>query len=160
VKKNLLIGIGFDLHPLRARRKLILGGVEIPYHKGLLGHSDGDVLCHAICDALLSALGESDIGSLFPNSDPQYKNISSLILLREVMGRLRKYKRRVMNLSAVIICQEPKLSLYFQTIKERLSAVLLIPKEKIGLSAKTTENLFFIGKKAAIASLAVVLVGE
>ncbi|MCS7258744.1 MAG: 2-C-methyl-D-erythritol 2,4-cyclodiphosphate synthase [candidate division WOR-3 bacterium] len=158
MRKNFFVGIGFDIHRLTLGRKLILGGIEIPFDKGLLGHSDGDVLCHAICDALLSSAGLSDIGSFFPDTDPKYKDISSVVILKEILARIKKKKLKIINLSAVLICETPKLNPYFKQIKTQLAKILKISENNIGLSAKTTEQMLFSFKKQAIACFAVVLV--
>ncbi|MEO0071816.1 MAG: 2-C-methyl-D-erythritol 2,4-cyclodiphosphate synthase [candidate division WOR-3 bacterium] len=157
MKEKLLTGIGFDVHRLIKGRKLILGGMEIPYHKGLLGHSDGDVLSHAISDAILTAAGLNDIGVLFPDTNPEYKNISSIIILNQVLKLITKKHLKLVNISAVLICEAPKLNPYFPEIKKNLARVLGLTPEKIGLSAKTTETLIFNPRKEAIAALAISL---
>jgi len=154
---SIKIGIGYDIHKLAAGRKLMIGGVEVPYAKGLQGHSDADVLLHAICDALLGAAGEGDIGEHFPDGDPQYKDIGSGELVRDVYTLIRNKGYAVNNIDTVIIAQEPHLGPYKKQIRENIAAMLNIDKEMVGIKAKTNEGLGDIGKKGAIASYAVVL---
>lgn len=151
------VGFGYDIHRLEAGRKLFLGGVEIPHTKGLVGHSDGDVLLHAVIDALLGALGEGDIGQLFPDTDPRYKDIRSTELLREVMNLLKKRKGKILNVDSVIVAEKPKLAPHTERMKETLSLILEIEKSRIGIKAKTNERLGSIGGGKAIACWAVVL---
>ena len=148
------VGIGYDVHRLVEGKKLILGGVEVPFEKGLLGHSDGDVLLHAICDALLGASGKGDIGQHFPDTDPEYKNISSLILLEKVKGLIKEYK--INNIDSVIVTQEPKLASYLSKMKENIAKVLKINKDKINIKATTTEKLGPMGRGEGIAAYAMV----
>ena len=150
------IGIGYDLHKLVKGRRLILGGVEIPYSQGLLAHSDGDVLVHSIIDALLGALGEGDIGQHFPDTDEQYKDIKSLILLGKVKEMLKKKGAEIGNIDATVLAERPKIAPYVKEMKENISRTLKIEKEKINIKAKTNEGLGFIGKGEGIAALAVV----
>ena len=150
------VGIGYDIHKLVKGRKLILGGIEIKFSKGLSGHSDGDVLTHAIIDAILGALGKGDIGKHFPDTDSRYKNISSLVLLKETMKLLTKSKYRINNLDTAIIAEKPKIASYSGKIEERLASVLKIKKEFINIKAKTNEGLGEIGKGKAIACFAIV----
>ncbi|PIX76823.1 MAG: 2-C-methyl-D-erythritol 2,4-cyclodiphosphate synthase [bacterium (Candidatus Ratteibacteria) CG_4_10_14_3_um_filter_41_18] len=150
------VGIGYDIHKLVKGRKLILGGIEIKFSKGLSGHSDGDVLTHAIIDAILGALGKGDIGKHFPDTDSRYKNISSLVLLKETMKLLTKSKYRINNLDTVIIAEKPKIASYSGKIEERLASVLKVKKEFINIKAKTNEGLGEIGKGKAIACFAIV----
>ena len=150
------IGIGYDLHKLVKGRRLILGGVEIPYPQGLLAHSDGDVLVHSIIDALLGALGEGDIGQHFPDTDEQYKDIKSLILLGKVKEMLKKKGAEIGNIDATVLAERPKIAPYVEEMKENISRTLKIKKEKINIKAKTNEGLGFIGKGEGIAALAVV----
>ncbi|MFZ2938680.1 MAG: 2-C-methyl-D-erythritol 2,4-cyclodiphosphate synthase, partial [Candidatus Omnitrophota bacterium] len=149
------LGIGYDIHRLVEGRKLIIGGVEIPYQKGLLGHSDADVLLHAICDALLGAASERDIGELFPDSDPKYNNISSMELFKIVVDLIRKSNFRVNNIDAVIILEEPKISPFKKRIQENIAGVLKIREDSVNLKAKTNEGLGEIGAKEAISCYAV-----
>lgn len=151
------VGIGFDSHPLRKNRKLILGGVEIPYPKGLYGHSDADVLCHSIGDAILGAIGLNDIGCYFPNTDPKLKGISSLKILAEIMQKVTKYGYKIINVDSVIICQEPKLNPYFDKMKKNLAKILNVKVSAIGLKAKTTEGLEFATKHQVIISYSMAL---
>ncbi len=148
------VGIGYDVHKLVEGRKLILGGVEVPFEKGLLGHSDGDVLLHAICDALLGAVGKGDIGQHFPDADPEYKDISSLILLEKVKGLIKEY--RINNIDSIVIAQEPKLTPYLEKMKENIAKVLKIDKDKINIKATTTEKLGPMGRGEGIAAYAMV----
>lgn len=150
------IGIGYDVHPLIEGRKLILGGVEVLFNKGLLGHSDADVLLHAICDASLGAAGEGDIGCHFPDSDPQYKNISSLTLLQKVSEIIAKKQMLVNNIDATIVAEEPRLSPYINTMREKIAASLGIKEEAVNIKATTTEGLGFIGRGEGMAAYAVV----
>ena len=153
------VGMGYDVHRLVTGRKLILGGVEIPYEKGLLGHSDADVLIHAIMDALLGAAALDDIGSHFPDTDPQYKGISSLILLREVRDKLAAAGFETINVDAVVQAEAPKLASFIGRMNEKIASVLSIPVERVNVKATTTEKLGFVGRKEGIASEAVVMVG-
>ena len=151
------IGHGYDVHRLGENRRLIIGGIEIPNNNiGLIGHSDADVLIHAIIDALLGAAGLDDIGTHFPDSDAQYKNISSVILL-EKTAELIKKDYEISNIDCTIILQEPKLSPYKEAIREKLSAVLKIAKSDVNIKAKTEEGLGFTGTKEGIAAHAVCL---
>ncbi|MCM8800624.1 MAG: 2-C-methyl-D-erythritol 2,4-cyclodiphosphate synthase [Candidatus Omnitrophica bacterium] len=153
---NYRIGMGYDIHRLVEGRRLFIGGVEIPYLKGLLGHSDGDVLLHAICDALLGAIGEVDIGQHFPDSYPEYHNISSIELLKRVNNLVKEKGFYINNLDTVIIAQEPILSPFKNQIKERIGQILGVNQDCISIKAKTNEGLGEIGRKEAIASYAVV----
>jgi 2-C-methyl-D-erythritol 2,4-cyclodiphosphate synthase len=157
MKTKLRIGIGFDAHRLVKSRKLILGGVEIPYPKGLFGHSDADVLCHSIADALLGAAGLNDIGYYFPDTDPKLKGISSLKILAKVLELISDNGFRIVNIDSVLICQEPKLSPYYNKMKEKLAKTLKINKSLIGLKAKTTEGMGIEGRKQGISCYSVVL---
>lgn len=151
------IGLGYDLHRLKRGRKLFLGGLEIPFSKGLAGHSDGDCLIHAIIDALLGALGERDIGQLFPDSDPKYKDIRSTELLKEVMAQLKRRKLEVIHVDSVVVAEEPKLGSYLSRMKGILCPILRIDRNDLGIKAKTNEGMGLIGQKQAIACWAVVL---
>ena len=157
IKFKLRVGIGFDSHPFAKNRKLILGGVHIPYSKGLFGHSDADVLCHSIADALLGACGLKDIGNYFPDTDPKYKNISSLKILAQVIKMIKVKRYEVVNIDTVLICQQPKISPYVDKIKISLSKILKVPPDCIGIKAKTTEALGFAKVKSGIACFAVAL---
>jgi len=152
-------GIGYDLHRLAAGRRLFLGGLEIPFRAGLVGHSDGDALVHALIDAVLGALGESDIGRIFPDRDPRYKNIRSTELLESVMAMVRKKKLRILHADVVVVAEKPKLGPWFPDMKRILGPILGVRDDRLGLKAKTNEGLGLIGRGRAIACWAVVLVG-
>ena len=152
------IGQGFDLHKLVEGRKFILGGVEINYPLGLLGHSDADVLCHAIIDALLGAIGESDIGTLFPDTDPKFKDIDSTLLLKEVFEKVQSKGYKINNIDTTIMVQEPKMRPYIPLIRENLGKLLNLDTENITVKAKTMEGLGIIGTSQAVAVLANTLV--
>lgn len=154
----MLVGLGYDIHCLVKGRKLILGGVKIPFAKGLLGHSDADVLLHAVCDAMLGAVGERDIGYHFPNTNPKYKNISSLLLLRKVNDLLEQKKYRLNNLDVVLIAEEPKIGKYISQMKEIIAEPLGLHKARIGIKATTNEGVGLIGKGEAIAAFCLVSV--
>ena len=149
------VGIGYDVHQLAAGRKLILGGVEIPHTKGLDGHSDADALMHAICDALLGALGEPDIGHFFPNTDPRWKNAPSNIFLGEAARQAAKRKGKIVNVDATIIAQAPKLYPHLAEMKKRIAAALGVSEKQIGVKATTNEHMGFVGREEGIASMAV-----
>jgi len=151
------IGQGYDVHQLVAGRKLIIGGVEIPYEKGLLGHSDADVLLHAICDALLGAAALGDIGRHFSDADAKYKNIDSRILLRESLHLVREQGYRVGNVDATIIAQAPKMAPHILQMVENIAADLRVEKSAVNVKATTTENLGLTGRGEGIAAQAVVL---
>ncbi len=154
------IGQGYDVHRLTRERKLILGGVEIPYGLGLLGHSDADVLLHAICDAILGALGEGDIGRHFPDTDPAYRGISSLKLLREVMALAEGKSYRIGNLDATVIAQAPKLAPYIRAMVENIAQACDTDVARVNIKATTTEELGFEGRGEGIAAQAVVLLQQ
>ena len=154
---NLRIGHGYDVHRLTENRKLILGGVEIPWEKGLLGHSDADVLTHAVMDALSGAARLGDIGKLFPDTDPAYKDISSLKLLSEVGRLLREKGYDVVNVDATLLAQRPKVAPYKQQMVENLAMALEIDAEQINVKATTEEGLGFTGDGSGMAAHAVVL---
>lgn len=145
------VGNGYDVHRLADARKLILGGVEIPYGKGLLGHSDADVLVHSVMDALLGACGESDIGIHFPDNDISYKGISSLVLLKKVKDILDSKECHISNIDSTIIAEKPKLSPYIDEMKGNIAAVLQLDKDCIGIKATTSESLGFTGRGEGIA---------
>lgn len=151
------IGFGYDIHRLVEGRKLFIGGVDIPYIKGLLGHSDGDVLLHAICDALLGAVAEDDIGEHFPDADPKYHNISSIELLKKVLDLIKKKDYEITNIDTVVMLEEPRLSPFRKQIQAKIANVLEIKPDCVNIKAKTNEGLGEIGKKEAIASYAIVL---
>lgn len=151
------IGQGFDTHALVAGRKLIIGGVEIPHEKGLAGHSDADVLIHAVCDALLGAAGLGDIGTHFPDSDARYKGIDSRKLLREVAKLLSGKKFTIVNIDATIIAQAPKMAPHIPAMRNRLAADLGVGVDSVNIKAKSTEKLGFVGRGEGIAAEAVAL---
>ena len=150
------VGIGYDSHKLVEGRKLILGGVEIPFEKGLLGHSDADVLCHAIIDSLIGALGLGDIGKHFPDDDPQWKDVSSIQLLRQVVELMRFNGYEASWVDSVVIAENPRLSPYTEDMKQSLS-VSGIPSGAINIKAKTNEGMGFVGRGEGIAAYAVCL---
>ena len=154
---SLRIGQGFDVHRLVAGRKLVIGGVEIPYERGLLGHSDADVLLHAICDALLGAAALGDIGKHFPDSDPRYKGIDSRELLRHVGGLLKLRGHAVANVDATIIAQAPRMSPHIPQMVQNIAADLGIDAGAVNLKATTTEELGFTGRGEGIAAQAICL---
>lgn len=154
------IGHGYDVHKLVAERKLILGGVEIPYEKGLLGHSDADVLTHAVMDALLGAAALGDIGKAFPDNDPVYQDISSLLLLDRAMEMLSKAGFSVGNVDATIIAQRPKLASFIPEMRAALAVHLGIPENRVNVKATTEEGLGFTGVGEGIAAHAVCLLEE
>ncbi len=151
------IGIGYDVHRLVADRPLILGGVKIPHTLGLLGHSDADVLCHALMDALLGAAALPDIGRLFPDNDPKYAGADSLQLLRQVADMLHREGWQVGNVDAVIMAERPKLAPHIEQMRENIAGVLGLEIGAVGLKATTTEKLGFVGHEEGIAAQAVVL---
>jgi 2-C-methyl-D-erythritol 2,4-cyclodiphosphate synthase len=150
------VGLGYDVHRLVPERKLILGGVEIPLEKGLLGHSDADVLTHAICDAILGALGLGDIGRHFPDSDPAYKGISSLTLLADVVAQMEQQQYAIGNVDAIIIAQRPKMAPYIDMMRSNLAEVLHTSLDRINIKATTTEGLGFPGREEGIAAQAII----
>jgi len=154
------VGIGYDIHRLVEGRKLFLGGIEVPYIKGLLGHSDGDVLLHAVCDALLGALSLGDIGEHFPDSDQKYHGIASSQLLKEVMSLVKEKDFKLGNIDAVVIAQEPVLLPFKKQIRESLAGILGVKNEQVSVKAKTNEGLGELGRKEAIAAYAVVLISQ
>src|SRR5262245_38380160 len=149
------VGIGYDVHPLVEGRKLILGGVEIPHSKGLDGHSDADALLHAITDAVLGAIGESDIGHFFPNTDPRWKNAPSHLFLEEAARQVKFREGQIVNVDATLIAQSPKVAPYLKDMKMRIAAALGVNTSKVGLKATTNEHLGFIGRQEGIAAMAV-----
>lgn len=151
------IGQGFDAHALVEGRRLVIGGVAIPYEKGLAGHSDADVLIHAVCDALLGAAGLGDIGVHFPDSDARYQDVDSRKLLREVAQLLGRNRLRVANVDATIIAQAPKLAPHIPAMRANLASDLGVAAEAVNIKAKTTERLGFVGRGEGIAAEAVVL---
>ena len=149
------VGIGYDVHALVAGRKLILGGVDIPHTKGLDGHSDADALMHAICDAILGALGEADIGHFFPNTDARWKNAPSTVFLEQAARQVSKKGGKIVNVDATVIAQAPKIFPHIATMKKNIAAALGVPEQKIGVKATTNERLGFAGREEGIAAMAV-----
>ena len=157
---NLRIGHGYDVHRLVEGRKLILGGVEIPFERGLDGHSDADVLVHAVMDALLGAAGMRDIGVLFPDTDARYRGISSMLLLRTVMEKLTEKRLRVGNVDVTVLAQRPKLKEYIPQMCGNLAAALRVEADRVNIKATTEERLGFTGREEGIACHAVCLLEE
>jgi len=151
-------GLGYDIHRFEKGRKLYLGGVEIPFTQGLAGHSDGDCLIHAIIDALLGASGEGDIGQLFPDTNPAFKDIRSTELLKEVIEKLKEKGMEIMNVDSIVIAEEPRLASHILGMKKILSPILGLERKHLSIKAKTNEGIGLIGKKRAVASWALVLV--
>lgn len=154
------IGHGYDVHKLVEGRRLIMGGVEIPYEKGLLGHSDADVLLHAISDALLGAAALGDIGKLFPDTDPQFKDADSLVLMAEVMRNIKEMGYRVVNVDATIIAQRPKMRGYIDSMRENIAKVLECDISDINVKATTEEGMGFTGEGMGISAHAVCLIDK
>ncbi len=152
------IGQGFDVHALVPGRKLVIGGVQIPFHLGLEGHSDADVLLHAICDALLGAAGLGDIGRHYPDTDAKFSEIDSRMLLRDVAGKLSANKWRVVNIDATVVAQAPRMSPHFARMTGNIAADLGIAAAVVSLKATTTEGLGFAGRGEGIAAMAVALI--
>ncbi|MGA8943400.1 MAG: 2-C-methyl-D-erythritol 2,4-cyclodiphosphate synthase [Thermoactinomyces sp.] len=150
------IGQGFDVHQFAENRKLIIGGIEVPYHKGLSGHSDADVLLHAITDAILGAMAMGDIGQHFPDTDELFKGADSAVLLTEIWKQVIKKDYSLGNLDATIIAQKPKLAPYIPEIEQRIAAILGAEPNQVNVKATTTERLGFTGREEGIASMAVV----
>ncbi|WAC08606.1 MAG: 2-C-methyl-D-erythritol 2,4-cyclodiphosphate synthase [Thermodesulfobacteriota bacterium] len=151
------VGFGYDVHRLVEGRKLVLGGVEFPHSRGLLGHSDGDVVLHAICDAILGAASSGDIGIHFPNNDSRFKDISSLALLEETHEIIKGKGFMVKNIDVTIVAEKPRVAEIIPLMKEKIAKVLKINREDINIKATTNEGLGFIGKEEGIAAFAVVL---
>ena len=150
-----LVGLGYDVHRFADGRKLILGGVEIAHPVGLDGHSDADVLCHAIADAILGAIGEADIGHHFPNTDPACEGMSSLEIVRRAVELVREQGGRLINIDASLISEAPKIAPHIAAMKAHLSRVTGLPERRIGIKATTNERLGFLGRKEGIAAMAV-----
>ena len=151
-------GIGFDVHAFADNRKLIIGGIEIPHHKGLAGHSDADVLLHAITDALLGALALGDIGKHFPDTDEQFKDVDSAILLKKTYQLIKEKGYKIGNVDSIVALQEPKLAKYILQIQEKISSILEAGIDQISIKATTTEGLGFIGREEGISAFASVLI--
>jgi 2-C-methyl-D-erythritol 2,4-cyclodiphosphate synthase len=152
------IGMGYDVHPFAKNRPLILGGITIPHHQGLAGHSDADCLVHAICDALLGAIAAGDLGRYFPDSDPRFKDVESLLLLKKVATMVKQKGFRITNIDAIIVAQTPKLAPYRAQMEEKIAQTASVEREQVNVKATTTEGLGFIGREEGIAAYAVVLV--
>ncbi len=152
------IGTGYDVHALVPGRKLILGGVEIDFDRGLEGHSDADVLVHAICDAILGAAGLGDIGEHFPDNDPVYKGISSMILLEKCQHMIKNRGFKISNMDCIVFAQVPKISPYKRTMEENIARVLVMDASLVNIKATTTEKLGFIGKELGISAQCTVLI--
>jgi 2-C-methyl-D-erythritol 2,4-cyclodiphosphate synthase len=150
-------GFGFDVHAFARDRKLIIGGINIPYEKGLMGHSDADVLLHAICDAMLGALSLGDIGQHFPDTDMKYKNADSSDLLKEVYSLVKEKGFLLGNLDAMIAMQKPKISPYIPQMRKKISAILGCSEDQVSIKASTTEELGFIGREEGVTAFASVL---
>jgi 2-C-methyl-D-erythritol 2,4-cyclodiphosphate synthase len=155
---DLRTGIGFDVHAFEEGRKLILGGIEIPHNKGLAGHSDADVVLHAITDALLGSISLGDIGTHFPDDDPRYKNADSTIFLKKAHELLRNNGYYINNIDTVIMLQRPKISPYTQKIRDRISKILDIGSDRVSIKATTTEKLGFVGREEGISVMVVATV--
>jgi 2-C-methyl-D-erythritol 2,4-cyclodiphosphate synthase len=151
-------GLGFDLHPLVDGRPLVLGGVTVPAARGLGGHSDADVLTHAVCEALLGSLALGDLGRLFPDTDPRYKGASSLGLLRSVMELIATKGARVVNVDVTVICQAPRLAAFLPEIATQLAATMALALDQVSVKAKSPEHLGLLGREEGVAALAVVSV--
>lgn len=152
------IGIGFDVHPLAERRPLVIGGVKVPFERGLLGHSDADVLVHAIIDALLGAAALKDIGTHFPDTDPQYKDISSILLLSRVGNMIHSEGFNIENVDATIVAEEPKLAAYIDEMRHNIGDALNIATEQVSVKSTTSAALGFLGRGEGIAAHAVALI--
>jgi 2-C-methyl-D-erythritol 2,4-cyclodiphosphate synthase len=149
------VGTGYDVHAFVEGRKTILGGVEIPHSKGLDGHSDADVLMHAICDAILGAIGEVDIGHFFPNTDPRWKGAPSKVFLEEAARQVTLRKGRIVNIDSTIIAQVPKIYPHIAEMKKRIGEALGLPERRVGIKATTNEHMGFIGREEGVAAIAV-----
>jgi len=155
---DIRVGQGFDVHPFADNRKLILAGIEIPYERGLAGHSDADVLYHALCDALLGAVGQGDIGHHFPDTDAQYKNADSALFVSQTVQLLKTLGWEIGNVDCTIMAQEPKIAPYVPQMKKTMATLLLVSEQDVNIKATTTERLGFIGRKEGIAAGVVALV--
>ena len=154
------VGIGFDTHPLVSGRALVLGGVELPFDRGLAGHSEGDVLSHAIIDALLGAAGLGDKGTHFPPGDPQYKDVSSLLLLSRVAELMKRNQWLIVNIDATMLAQRPVVEPFIAAMKEKIGAALSVPETRVSIKATTTDHLGFVGREEGIAAYAVALLEQ
>jgi 2-C-methyl-D-erythritol 2,4-cyclodiphosphate synthase len=149
------VGIGYDVHQLVEGRKCILGGVDIPHHTGLDGHSDADALIHAIADALLGAVGQPDIGYHFPNTDPRWKDVPSKVFLEQIRELLRGMKVSINNIDATLICEAPKINPHIKAMKAVIAEALMIRLDQVGIKATTNETMGFVGRQEGIAAMAV-----
>lgn len=149
------VGIGYDVHALVAGRRLVLGGVEIPHSHGLAGHSDADALMHAVCDAVLGALGAGDIGRFFPNTDPRWKDAPSRVFLEEAARQVRSRGGRILNVDATVVAQRPRLAPHVAAMRERIASALGVAVSQVGVKATTNEGLGFVGREEGIAAMAV-----
>ncbi len=154
------VGFGYDVHAFTENRPLILGGIEVPHTHGLLGHSDADVLLHSICDALLGAAALGDLGRHFPDTDPQYRGVSSLVLLERTREILRQEGFAVVNVDSTLVLQKPRVAAYVAGMREKIAGALQMPASRINVKATTTEKLGFAGREEGIAAYAVALVTE
>jgi 2-C-methyl-D-erythritol 2,4-cyclodiphosphate synthase len=155
-----LVGIGYDVHRFAEGRALVLGGVTIPHTRGLDGHSDADVLCHAIADAILGAIGEADIGHHFPNTDPACRGMSSLDIVRRAVELVKAQGGRVVNIDASLVAEAPKIAPHLGAMKANLSIVLGVPERRVGIKATTNEKMGFVGREEGIAAFAVASVEQ
>ena len=149
------VGIGYDVHQLVTGRKLVLGGVELVHTKGLEGHSDADVLMHAICDAVLGAIGQGDIGTFFPNTDPKWRGAASRVFLEEAARQVTLHQGRIINIDATIMAQAPKIAPHVPAMKANIAKALGITDQRVGVKATTNEHLGFIGREEGMAAMAV-----
>jgi 2-C-methyl-D-erythritol 2,4-cyclodiphosphate synthase len=154
------IGFGYDIHPLVDNRPLIIGGIHIPFHKGLQGHSDADVLAHAVADALLGAAGLGDIGEHFPDTDPKYKNYNSMLILKEIERKVHFEKLKIINIDITLVLQKPKIGAFKQQIAKNIAENLLIRQEQINVKATTAEGLGFVGRGEGVICYAIALLNE
>jgi 2-C-methyl-D-erythritol 2,4-cyclodiphosphate synthase len=159
MKRTFRVGLGYDAHAFAEGRALVLGGVTVPFRRGLAGHSDADVVCHSIADALLGALALGDIGQHFPDSDPEYDGISSLVLLGRVRDVIRKRGGEIVNVDAMLIIEEPSVSQYFGRMREKIAEALGVDADSVSVKATRNEALGFVGRKEGVAALSVALVG-
>jgi 2-C-methyl-D-erythritol 2,4-cyclodiphosphate synthase len=158
MNKGTRIGYGYDVHPLGPGRKLILGGIEVPHDKGLLGHSDSDVLVHAVCDALLGAMGEGDLGRHYPSSDPKYRGISSLKLLEDVLSKLARKGYRIGNVDTVIVAQAPRLGPHLAAMQKAMAQVMGVDPDLVNVKVKSGEGLDAVGREEGMTAHAVCLI--
>jgi 2-C-methyl-D-erythritol 2,4-cyclodiphosphate synthase len=149
------VGIGYDVHALVAGRKLVLGGVTIPHSKGLDGHSDADVLMHAVCDAILGALGEGDIGHFFPNTDPRWRGAPSRVFLEEAARQVASRQGRIVNVDSTLVAEAPRINPHIQEMKSRIAEALGVGPDRVGIKTTTNERMGFIGREEGIAAMAV-----